>query len=108
MAGICYIIKRIDNPNLAGVLWSFPLSLLPILIIPWLFENVKAIEIGKLALSAGFSLINMAVFIFSFVCGLKIFEKKSYSVIIALIIGILTWATSAIILYKINITRYYK
>lgn len=83
------------NPTLAAIFWSFPLSLLPVIIFMWM-QNSPRSSIADYANSTAISLINLGLFVL--VLG-YLMKNTKYSLPINILISTGAWFIGSALLY---------
>lgn len=83
------------NPTIAAIFWSFPLSLLPVIIFMWI-KNSPRKSIADYALSTAISLINLGLFVVVFGYMTK---YNDYSIMVNLLMATVAWIIGSLLLY---------
>jgi len=84
------------SPTLAAIFWSFPLSLLPVIIYMWIKDQPRK-KIGDYAISTAISLVNLGLFVLVF--GYLMKHTTDYSVPMSLLIATGVWLVGSLLLY---------
>ncbi len=91
------------NPTLAAIFWSFPMSMIPVIIFMWMTNQPRS-KIGDYSLSTTISLINLGLFTLFF--GYLMKYSKKFNILEALIISTIVWAIGSFLLYYFYLSKY--
>lgn len=89
------------NPTLAAIFWSFPLSLLPVIIFMWM-QNSSRASIADYATSTAISLVNLGLFVLVFGYLMK---NTQYSVPINILFSTGVWFIGSALLYFLYLRK---
>ncbi len=84
------------NPTLAAIFWSFPLSMIPVILFMWM-TNQSRKNIGDYALSTAISLVNLGLFVIVF--GYLVKYTQKFNLLESLLIATVVWAIGSFLLY---------
>ena len=90
------------SPTLAAIFWSFPMSMIPVILFMWMTNQPRS-KIGDYALSTTVSLVNLGLFTLIF--GYLMKYTQEFSVLQSLIVATIFWAIGSFLLYYFYLGR---
>jgi hypothetical protein len=98
VASVKYVAQHISS-RYAGILWSFPISIIPSIIFMYLDKQSDS-KIIKQTKDYAMYFPTLLVFLFVMYKSLSHFGKIPYSIYIALLISLAIWGTTCFILFR--------